>query len=232
MLTTFLAEQNFPFSLAIGLVLAIAVLEGVLTLLGFGLSALLDGFNADVDIPDADADLDVDADLDGVSGAGGSSLGSILAWLRFGEVPAIILLIIFLSAFGALGFALQAIVHSVSGFYLPAIIAVFPAFLAAMPAVRVFGGAMARLMPKEETSAVSRNSLIGRIATITLGTARAGAPAQGKVRDEHGLEHYVMIEPDVADETFAQGAEVLLVRSEGAVFFGIANTHAALSQQS
>lgn len=229
MLTTFLAEQNFPFALAIGLVLALAALEGVLTLLGFGLSALLDGFNADVDIPDAD--LDADADLDGVSGAGGTSLGSILAWLRFGEVPAIILLIIFLSAFGALGFALQAIVHSVSGAYLPSLVAIFPAFLAAMPAVRVFGGAVAKVMPKEETTAVSLNSLVGRVATITLGTASTGKPAQGKVRDEHGLEHYVMIEPDIADAAFEQGSEVLLVRSEGAKFFAIANTHAALSRE-
>ncbi len=227
MLTTFLAEQNFPFSLAIALVLAIAVLEGVLTLMGFGLSALFDGIDADIDIPDVDAD----ADLDGVGGTGATSVGSILAWLRVGEVPAIILLIIFFSAFGALGFALQAIVHSVTGAYLPALIAVFPAFFAAMPAVRLFGGALAKVMPKEETSAVSLKSLIGRIGTITLGTASAGKPAQGKVRDEHGLEHYVMIAPDLEEETFEQGSEVLLVRSDGAVFYAIRNTHAALSRQ-
>ena len=93
------------------------------------------------------------------------------------------------------------------------------------------GGAVAKVMPKEETSAVSLNSLVGRVATITLGTASPGKPAQGKVRDEHGLEHYVMIEPDIADAAFEQGSEVLLVRSEGAKFFAIANTHAALSRQ-
>ncbi len=227
MLTYFLAEQNLPFSVAIAVVLAMAVLEGVLTLLGFGLSALLDGLGGDIDLPDMEAEADVGAGLDAAD-SGGLSFGSLLAWLRFGEVSAIILLIIFLSAFGALGFALQGAVSSVSGTYLPSALAAVPAFAGALPVVRVLGGALGRLMPREETSAVSLETLVGRLARITLGTAATGRPAQGKVRDQHGLEHYVMIEPDIEGAEFAQGSEVLLIRKDGAKFFAIANEHDAL----
>lgn len=228
MLTYFLADQNFPFSVALAIVIAIAALEGVLTLLGFGLSAMLDGLSADVDIPD----VDIDADQDGVALDHGGSFGSVLAWLRFGEVPAVILLIVFLSAFGALGIALQSVVNAVTGIYLPAFLAAIPAMFGAIPTVRVLGGVLGRIMPKEETAAVSRQTLIGRVATITLGAAAAGKPAQGKVRDEHGLEHYVMIEPDEDQQTFAQGNEVLLVRNKGAIYYAIANDYGALGEKS
>lgn len=227
MLTYFLAEQNLPFSVSIALVLAMAALEGVLTLLGFGLSAMLDGLGGDLYMPAIEADADVSADFDAADGSA-LSFGSLLAWLRFGEVPAIILLIIFLSAFGALGFAVQGAVSSVAGTYLPSAIAAVPAFAGALPVVRILGGAMGRLMPREETSAVALETLIGRVARITLGTATVGRPAQGKVRDQHGLDHYVMIEPDTDNTEFSQGSEVLLVRKAGATFFAIANEHDAL----
>lgn len=234
MLTYLFAVQNFPFAVAMAIVMAIAVLEGVLTLLGFGMSAFLDGLGGDVDvdidIPDADADID--ADFDGANIDGGNSLGAILGWLRFGEVPAVVLLIIFLSAFSAIGFAVQGLSNVLTGFYLPSLVACIPAFFGAMPVVRVLGGAIGKIMPKEETSAVTLQALVGRVATITLGTASTGRPAQGKVRDEHGLDHYVMIEPDEEQQTFVQGSQVLLVRNEGATFFAIVNEHEALSRQS
>jgi hypothetical protein len=66
-------------------------------------------------------------------------------------------------------------------------------------------------MPKDETTAVSDASLVGRVGTIVIGVARAGNPAQARIHDEHGTAHYVMVEPD-GPETFATGTSVLLVR--------------------
>ena len=106
-----------------------------------------------------------------------------------------------------------------------------PAFVLAMPVVRGVGGLFARLVPRDETTAVSEDSLVGRVAVITVGVASGNAPAEGRVRDEHGQTHYVMVEPDIAGESFPAGTEVLLVKRAGAKFFGIRNPSAALSDR-
>ena len=75
----------------------------------------------------------------------------------------------------------------------------------------------------------SKESLVGRVATITLGTAKHGHPAEAKVKDQHDQTHYLMVEPDALEQEFAQGTKVLLVRKQGAVFYVINIEHDALN---
>jgi hypothetical protein len=82
-------------------------------------------------------------------------------------------------------------------------------------------GVLARILPKDESDAVSQASLIGLTARVTLGEARAGSPAQAVTRDHHGQSHYFLLEPDSSDEAFALGEEALLVRFDGLRFYGI-----------
>ena len=214
------ASQNAPFLIALCVMLGMAVLEGVGTLFGGGFSQLIDSVIPDLDIDvDLDVDADVDADLDAPSGPGLLTQG--LGWLHFGEVPALVLLVFFLTVFGLLGLSLQAMVGSTVGAFLPTAIAVPAALLLSLPVLRVGGGWIARCIPKDETSAVSSDSFVGRVATIVLGTARASEPSQARLRDEYGRSHYVMVEPDLADEELPSGTEVLLVRRDGALFRAI-----------
>lgn len=139
------------------------------------------------------------------------------------------LLALFLTLFGLLGLGLQSLVHSLTGGrLLPGLIAAPLAFLATLPLLRVTGGWVAELIPKDETSAVSERTFVGRIAVVTLGTARLGQPAQAKLRDEHGQTHYVLVEPDRPGFELTTGAAVRLVRRQGAVFTAIANSQEAL----
>jgi hypothetical protein len=108
---------------------------------------------------------------------------------------------------------------------LPALPASVLAFSASLPAVRFSGGILHRIMPKDETTAVSQGSFIGRVAVLTLGTATAGNAAQAKLRDAHGQDHYIMVEPDNKEDQFSQGDAVLLVRHTGACFYVIAADH-------
>lgn len=210
MLELLSAEQNLPFAVALAVMCVIALLEGVGMLFGAGLSNIIGGL-----FPDSDVQID-SPDLEDTS-----TLGAILSWLRVGQVPVIILLILFLVSFALIGLTIQQMVSTVSGFMLPAFAASVVSFGASLPAVRFLGGILHRIMPKDETSAVSKESFIGRVAVITLGTARGGHAAQAKLRDSHGQDHYVMVEPDNAEERFEQGSSVLLVRQAGAVFYGI-----------
>ena len=208
-----LAPANLPFSVALGLMIAIGIAEGVGMLIGFAVSNLLDNLMPDLD-------LDVDADI-GDHGA----FGEFLTWLRFREVPVIAIFIAFLASFSIVGFGMQMVLSNTFGWMMPALIAGPAAFVLSLPGVRLFAGILAKIMPRDETAAVSTESFIGRTATIVLGTATSGSPAQGKFKDQHGTTHYVMLEPDNAGEEFPQGSDVLIVRQDGATFFAIhANT--------
>lgn len=228
MLEFLLAAENTPFTVALVLMFGIAVLEGLLTFLGFGLSSTLDAL-----IPDFDAgyETNIGSELEpGIAPEldSPSALSRLLGWLRVGKVPALMLLVTFLTGFGLSGLALQSFVRGVTGALLPGLIMSIPAFLIALPVVRIFGGLLNKVMPQDETDAVTEESLVGRIATITLGTAKTGSPAEAKVRDLHGTTHYVMVEPDIANIEFSSGSSVLLVKKEGAVFKAIDNPNPAL----
>lgn len=201
------ADQSFPFTLALVLMLLIALVEIAAVAVSGGLSDLLEAL-----LPDLPSGEEA-----------GSSLASLLGWLRFKQVPLLMLLVIFLTGFGLAGLFIQNLAHAVFGIFLPALIVTVPAFLIALPIVRVCGGWLNRLLPGDETTAVSEHSFIGRIAVITLGTAAFGKPAEAKLRDEHGQHHYLMVEPDQGAEPFPQGTHVVLTERLGSVYRAIRN---------
>ena len=213
--------QNFPFAVALAVMLGIAAMEGVGTLFGMGMSAILESALPEFDI---DVDLAGETEFDAAPGP----FTSLLTWLRFGKVPALVVLVLFLTAFGLIGLAVQGAAARLLGSPLMTPLAVVPAFVGALPIVRVGAGWLSRMMPKEETAAVSRETFVGRIATIVLGTSRRGEPAEARLRDALGRTHYVMVEPDEQDKEFPAGSAVLLVRSDGARFRGIAPPSDAL----
>jgi len=230
------APENTVFTVSILVMLGIAILEGVLAVFGFGFSSFLDDL-----VPDGLGGVDANAELspglrtdmagDSLSAqdvGSPSALSRLLGWLFVGKVPMLVLLVAFLTSFGLAGFWIQSVWNSVAGFYLPAFVSVPPAFLVALPGTRLIGKVVSRLIPSDETTAVSQDSLIGRLATITLGTASIGEPAQAKTVDQHRQSHYVMVEPAADQEAFTTGERVLLVSREGAVYRAIANPNPEL----
>ncbi|GGC06974.1 hypothetical protein GCM10011352_36550 [Marinobacterium zhoushanense] len=198
------ADANYPFAVALVLMLIIAVLEGALVVIGLGLSQFVDAL-----LPEVDLSIDGDAPNLGLS--------RFLAWLRIGQVPVLIILVLLLMLFGLSGVALQSLMQSTLGFTLPAIVAAVPALAVALPLTRLLAGTLGKVLLKDETEAVSSASFIGQIATITLGEAREGSPAEARLRDRFGTTHYMMVEPDDG-ESYGAGESVLLVQKQGAVY--------------
>ena len=197
MLDQLIDPHNLPFavSLALMLLLALVQITGVAHVLG------------DHGHADADGDLDVDAGL--------------LSLMGIGRLPFLMWLMLFLTVFGLVGLAGQQLIASFIGGTLNPWLAAPLAALAASPLTGLITRPLAAIMPRDETTAVSIDTLVGREGEILVGVAASGSPARARVRDTHGLNHHVMVEPDNSDQSFAQGQRVLLVRREGDVFKAI-----------
>lgn len=224
-----LLGANLPFTISLGLMCTITLVELLGALFGASISSAVDTL-----MPDAD--LDVDLDIDGaeidapeIDGVGG--ITGLLDWLCIGRVPVLILVMMFLFSFGMTGLLVQGIVQGLTGWLLPGILASAPALALSLPAVHFAGRGFEKVFPKEETYVVSDASFIGEVATITLGTAELGKPAQAKLADRHERTHYVQVEPDEPNTRFETGSQVLLVRKEGVVFKVIAATGALVSEE-
>lgn len=207
------ASPNLPFAVALGLLIVLLIIELAGFLLGTGLSSIIgDGLT-----PDAGVDIDIPAG----DGLNIGLVSSFLYWLNIGRVPLIVLAVIFMAFFVIIGYALQYAMAAGLGHMLPAWIAAPAAFVAAMPLVRSSGCHIAKIVPRDETEAVSMRELVGLRAVVTLGTAKKGYPAQARATDKFSTAHYVMVEPDDPAQSFGQGAELLLVRFDGTKFFAI-----------
>jgi hypothetical protein len=201
--SVFTAGQTWPFGAALLLMLFLCVLEGVGLLVAHGPSQWLESL-----IPDTP---------DGVDGP--------LGWLHLGKVPVMVLLILFLIGFALSGYLIQAIAMSLSSHMLPAWLASIPAALAGLSITSALGGLIGRIIPRDESSAISEQQLVGRAGVVVRGIARTGFAAEAKVRDTRGGTHYVMVVPDLPEQVFEEGANVLLVRKDGVSFRCILNPH-------
>lgn len=207
-MSLFTASQNLPFGIGLALIVGIAVIEGVGMLLSMSPSSLMDDF-----VPDVHGDAGLDR---------------LLGWLHLGKVPVLVLLLLFLCGFTVFGYSLQLVAHGLLGSYLHPALAATLAVPAGMATVRGLGSLIAHIVPRDETSAVSEQTLVGRVGVIVTGAARRGLSAQARVKDAHGRPHYLMVEPDLDDDVFEEGTQVLIVRKAGAFYRCISNPHPTL----
>jgi hypothetical protein len=227
-----------PFTIALGILAGLLVLELVALLVGGSLfggeSDAGADFDADVDL---DADLDVDAELD-MAAAFGADLDADLAggelaelpettaaapfnpgltgWLGLGKMPFLIWLATMCLSFGLSGLGLQMALRDFLGFTLPAGLASLPALFVSLWFTRGFGAWFARVLPQTETSALSESSLGRRRGVVTQGTAARGRPAEVRVMDGYGNAHYLRAEPMSEGDEISAGTEVLVIRDRRA----------------
>lgn len=181
-----------PFTVALVLMLLLGIVEAV------GLSG---------------SAVDLDMDDHGV-------LASGLDWLNTGRLPLLMVLVAFLTLFGLGGIILQQAVLAATDALLPWYAAVPAAIAIAVPATRITTRGLARILPRDETTAVAIDSLLGRRARIVIGTARRGHPARARVEDKFGHAHFVMVEP-IDDSSLTDADLLLLTTRDGDLFRAI-----------
>lgn len=207
MLEFFANASVLPFSVALGMMVGLFVIELFATVIGFH---PIDSF-----LPDFDAHIDA-----GAEGAGlemhGLGLGAVLGWFHFGRVPALLILSLGLAGFGTVGTLGQLFAHKWMGAYLPLLIIVPLGVLGAVVLTRYGGLVLAQIMPRDESNVVSRDKFVGQVAKIVHGTASHERKAEACLVDAYGISHYFLVQPAADQTAIGQGEEVLIVAAEEA----------------
>lgn len=223
-----LLDPNFvPFSIALGLLFGLMVLELIIALMG----GTLLGLGGDTDV-DLDVDLGLDGGLESLDGLdlGDAELDFDLGdlgeapdvmtvapdgpgdWLGITKAPTMIWVAALLLGFGLTGLILQTVVQNLTGAALPVSMAIAVSGIFGLGFAKRFARTFARLIPKSETTALSERSLGRRRGVVSQGTAARGAPAEVRVMDGHGNTHYLRAEPLRDEAKIPQGTEVLVMR--------------------
>jgi hypothetical protein len=224
-----LSPPVVPFTLALGLLAGLLVIEIAALMLGGSVLAKdAEGLEWDAAAPDLSPDSPAlpaptdlaQMDLGGIDAAdldlGGPPAlpepTGLAAVLGIGRVPFLIWLAAALAGFGLSGYLLQSLIARVFGGPLPGLIAVLPAAAAGLWFARGYGRALSRLIPGTESSVRSKAMLNAKRGVVSQGTARAGSPAEVRVVDSFGNLHFIRAEPLDARAALPQGSEVLVLR--------------------
>lgn len=224
------APGNAPFVIALLVMCGLAAVEFVAVFTGFSVNDVVDGLV----VPHAGVDTvgNAPTGMETTSADGSGVVGRFLAWMYVGKVPVLMVLIVLLTVFGLGGLVLQGAMRGIFGVALPSVVAAPAVLFALLPVVRTCTAAIARIMPRDQTSAVDPRTFIGCTARVTAGVAHVGMPAEARLTDKFGTDHHVLVEPEDAGDSFAVGSLVLLVRQTGGGrFSAIANPNDVLVDQ-
>jgi len=193
------ADINTGFAIALSIVAILGLLEGIGMLIGLSVINIMDQFSP--------FELDVEIDTD-ISANG---LTPLLGWLYLNKLPLLVWAVLFLTSFSISGYTFNFVVLGTFSATLPTFIAYIFAFTLAIFMTRLIGKPLAKILPKNESSAVSNHSFTGLVAKITIGTAKKNSPAEAVLVDQFNQKHYVLVAPDDSNDTFNQSEEVVLV---------------------
>jgi hypothetical protein len=202
-----LRPECLPFSIALAVTAGLALLEGIGLLLGAGVGHALDSVFGEL-----------------------PALDHLFGWLHVRKLPALVVLICACTCFGLSGLVLQRACLEGLGHLLAPLPAAGVALITSLPLLHLTLKVVARLVPRDETSAVARASFVGRVGLMLQADASKHAPAQAKLQDSFGQTHYLLVEPEDDEQVLAAGEEILIVRQHGSRFTAIRNTHSALSR--
>lgn len=162
------ASGNGPFAVAILVMLGLTLVELVTLVTGFSVNDLVDEFV----VSHAGLETSAPTGMETTTAEAQGIIGRFLSWLYVGRVPVLMVLIVWLTVFGVTGLVLQNGLRAVVGGALPAALAGPGVFVLTLPLVRAAVGGLARIIPRDESSAVSPDSFVGRTALVAGGTAR------------------------------------------------------------
>jgi hypothetical protein len=196
-----LAPDVRPFAIAAAIMVTLGVIEMLTTLVGFSFGQFLG--------QDASVDTGSHHGLDG-----------LFLWINAGRLPLLMLIILALGIFSIEGFLLQGIAHMI-GTTVPVAIAAVAAAAGSLPVIRSTSRGLARIIPRDETYAVSDADFVGKVALVSVGPLDQGLPGRVRLKDVFGNWHTIAARASPDSEALPVGASVLLVDRDAKSFIAI-----------
>lgn len=206
-----LAPDVRPFAVAAAIMVTLGGIELLSTMIGLSISELIG------------KDFAVETESH-------NALSGLFLWINAGRLPLLILIILILGIFAIGGFLLQGLAHAI-GTAIPVSIAALVAAAGSIPAIRNASRGLARIIPRDETYAVSDNDFVGKVATVTVGPLDQGLPGRVRLKDIFGNWHTVSARASPQSEALPVGACVLLVDRDAKSFIAIAAPADLIEQQ-
>ncbi len=206
-----LAPDVRPFAIAAAIMVALGGIEVLTTLIGFSIGELIG--------QDAAVEADSHHGPDG-----------LLLWINAGRLPLLILIILALGVFSITGFLLQGIAHAL-GTAVPVVIASLAAAVCSIPMVRTTSRGLSRIIPRDETYAVSDADFVGKVAVVSVGPLDQGLPGRVRLKDVFGNWHIVSARASPDSQSLPVGASVLLVDRDAKGFIAISAPADLIAQQ-
>jgi Protein of unknown function (DUF1449) len=206
-----LAPDVRPFAVAAAIMAVLGGIELLTMLVGFSIGELVGH------------DIAVDADSH-------SGIGGLFLWINAGRVPLLILIIVALGVFSIEGFLLQGIAHAV-GAAVPVFIAALAAGAGSIPVIRTTSRGISRIIPRDESYAVSDADFVGKVALVSVGPLDQGLPGRVRLKDVFGNWHTVSARASPDSQALPVGASVLLVDRDARSFIAIAAPADLIEQQ-
>lgn len=205
LLQFFFHTNNLPFAITGCVLIGLVVIEILTSLIGFHFLSFIDNL-----LPDIDLSIDVD---------NMPTITKVFGWLRIDNVPLMILFLAFLFLYTVFGFTVQRIMFQTIHQYIYWWLIAWPVILLTIPFLKMTSSVLSKIVIKDETTAITIESLEGGIAIITVGIAKKGSPAEAKIVDKFKHTHYVRVEPETG--SFKQGDQVFLMKYERSNLFTV-----------
>lgn len=205
MLEQLSSPAYLPFSIAAAVLLLLALLEVLVLALGITVSEGLD---------ELFADGDASAGLPGLS---------LLSWLGFGKAPFLVVLVVILAAFSISGMVVQTLAIELLGLAVWTPLAVLIALAVTLPTASWLVQRLAKLIPSDETSGISRQDLVGQTGVMSQGVATQKNTAEAKVVGPKGLSRWIRVRAE-RGETLSPGDPVRVVAKDTDTVFIVRRT--------
>jgi hypothetical protein len=206
-----LAPDVRPFAVAAAIMATLGGIELLSMLVGLSIGELVGH------------DVTVEADSH-------TGLGGLFLWINAGRLPLLILIILALGVFSIEGFLLQGIAHAV-GAAVPVGVAALAAGVGSIPLVRTASRGISRIIPRDETYAVSDADFVGKVAVVSIGPLDQGLPGRVRLKDVFGNWHTVSARASPSSQALPVGASVLLVDRDTRSFIAISAPADLIEQQ-
>lgn len=201
------ASSNLPFAISGVFMLLLVLIEVVGVLVaGMGLSHL------------GELDQDGAAEVEG-----GGLAANAMAYLHWGKVPIVLILMALTGLFSLAGFGVQSLADWIGGGLLPGWIASGPAGVAAVWGTHKAVLPLSKLMPSDQGDAAREAQFVGLPGRVTIGPCRWDAPGEAVIRDLEGREHYVRVKPADRNVSLPVHAEIAITgrTEDGGVYLAV-----------